>query len=432
MSGTSLDGIDVAVVDIVRKRGGIRIAPVALHSTPYPKLVREALLAISNSTTHTATIARLNFLLGELYALALVDTCRRARVRLGSVELCGMHGQTIFHEGSSVRYLGCRVASTLQIGEAAVVAERTGIRVISNFRERDIAAGGQGAPLVPYVDCLLFRDRHIDRVALNIGGIANITVIPAGKVGQAISSPASKVKQPTSSPAFDTGPGNMVIDALVARHTQGRRFFDRDGRIARSGKVDERLLKSLLRDPYLALPPPKSCGREQYGPEFVDRLIATKIPLPDLIATATEFAARSIAWGVGLGCALAGTESCALDEPFQHCDRRFQNRDRKGAAIASSPPSLARIRNQTVGLEPAELIVSGGGVHNRFLMQRLRAQLPRFAISTSDAYGIDPDAKEAIAFAILAYEHVHGRPGNLPSATGAQRAVVLGKSSPAS
>ncbi len=377
MSGTSLDGIDVAVVDIVRKRGGVRISSVAFHSTPYPKLVREALLAVSNSTTHTAAIARLNFLLGELYASALIDTCRRARVRLASIELCGMHGQTIFHEGSAIGYLGHRVASTLQIGEAAVVAERTGIRVISNFRERDIAAGGQGAPLVPYVDYLLFRHRRIPRIALNIGGIANITVIPVV--------PKRAVGQPISSPAFDTGPGNMVIDALVAHHTRGRRLFDRDGRIARSGKVVERLLKSLLRDPYLALAPPKTCGREQYGPEFVNRLIATGTPLPDLIATATEFTARSIARAI------------------------------------SDHARSAR-----------EVIVSGGGVHNRQIMQRLRELLPDLAIDSSAAHGIDPDAKEAIAFAVLAYEHVHGRPANLPSATGARHAVLLGKSSPAS
>ena len=375
MSGTSLDGIDVAVVDINRKRGGVRISPVAFRHTPYPKATREALLAISNSMTHTATIARLNFLLGELYASALIDTCRRARLRLGSIELCGMHGQTIFHEGSAIEYLGRRIASTLQIGEAAVVAERTGIRVISNFRERDIAAGGQGAPLVPYVDYLLFRDRRIHRIALNIGGIANITVIPVV--------PKRAAGQVISSPAFDTGPGNMVIDALVAHHTNGRRLFDRDGRIARAGKIDQRLLESMLRDPYLALAPPKSCGREQYGPEFVNRLIATGLPFPDLIATATELTACSIARAI------------------------------------SDHASGAR-----------QVIASGGGVHNRWIMRRLHELLPDFAIASSAAYGIDPDAKEAVAFAILAYEHVRGRPANLPSATGARHAVLLGKSSP--
>jgi len=381
MSGTSLDGIDVAIVDIGRKRGAISISPVAFRSTRYPRAVREALLAVSNSTAHISAIARLNFLLGELYAAALRDTCRLARIRLDSIALCGTHGQTIYHEGAPTEYLGHRIASTLQIGEAAVVAERTGLRVISNFRERDIAASGKGAPLVPLVDYLLFRHPRIARVALNIGGIANITVIPAGANREDVI-------------AFDTGPGNMVIDALVARQTKGRRHFDHDGRIARGGTIKPRLLEAMMGDPYLDLAPPKTCGREEYGSEFVGTLIATGIALPDLIATATEFTARSIAYGVGLGRA------------------------------------LSRTRSKQAWTGPAELIVSGGGVHNRFLMERLRGRLPDFAISTSTGLGIDPDAKEAIAFAILAYEHAHGRPGNLPSATGARHAAILGKSTP--
>jgi anhydro-N-acetylmuramic acid kinase len=372
MSGTSLDGIDVAVVDIGRKRGGIRASTVAFRSTPYPKLVREALLAVSNSMTHTATIARLGFLLGELYAAALRETCRRARVPLDSIVLCGMHGQTIFHEGNAIEYLGHRIASTLQIGEAAVVAQRTGLWVISNFREGDMAAGGKGAPLVPCVDYLLFRHRRAGRVALNIGGIANISVIPADAERDDVI-------------AFDTGPGNMIIDALVAHHTSGKQQFDRDGRIARKGTVNSRMLDSMLRDPYFALQPPKTCGREQYGREFAAGLIATGIPLPDLIATATELTAQSIARAI-LGYA---GEAC-------------------------------------------EVIASGGGVHNRLIMRRLRDLLPSFEIVLSDVHGIDPDAKEAIAFAVLAYEYFHGRPGNLPSATGARRAVLLGKSSPVS
>ena len=369
MSGTSLDGIDVAIVDISRKRGGVKVAPIAFHTTPYPKLVREAILAVSNSMTHTATIARMNFLLGEFYASAIRETCRRKRVPLDSIFLAGMHGQTIFHEADPIEYLGHRVASTLQIGEAAVVAERTGLWTISNFRERDIAAGGKGAPLVPNVDFLLFRHRRIGRVALNIGGIANITVIPAGADRSDVI-------------AFDTGPGNMVIDALVAHHTEGRQTYDRDGRIARTGKIHPRLLKSMLSDPYFALAPPKACGREQFGREFSSGLIATGIPLPDLIATATELTARTI-------------------------------------ADAISPES---------GI--TEILASGGGVHNRWLMRRLRELLPDFLLTTTAEHGIDPDAKEAIAFAILAYEFIQRRPGNLPSATGARRAVLLGKDSP--
>ena len=367
MSGTSLDGIDVAIVDIRRRR----IQPVAFRSIPYPKAVRAALLGVCNTMTHTATISRLNFLLGELYAEAICETCRRSRVPLTSIDVCGLHGQTIFHEGQPVEYLGRCVSSTLQIGEAAVVAERTGLWTISNFRERDIAAGGKGAPLVPYVDYLLFRNRRAGRIALNIGGIANITVIPAGA-------------EPSTLIAFDTGPGNMVIDALVAHHTQGRQRYDRDGRIARRGKVHARLLDSMLDDPYFALDPPKTAGREQFGQEFASGLIATGLPLEDLIATATELTAQSIA-------------------------RSISKQD--------------NIR---------EVIASGGGVHNRQLMLRLAELLPKLKLTTSADHGIDPDAKEAIAFAVLAYEFVEGRPGNLPSATGARHPVLLGKSSPVS
>jgi anhydro-N-acetylmuramic acid kinase len=375
MSGTSLDGIDVAIVDIEDRAAGLRIQPVAHHTLAYPKLVREALLAVSNSITHTSTIARLSFLLGELYAEAVQETCRRKRVPIDSISLCGMHGQTIFHESTSVEYLGHRIASTFQIGEAAVLSERTGLWTISNFRERDIAAGGKGAPLVSIVDYLLFRDRRAGRVALNIGGIANVTIIPAGAERHDVV-------------AFDTGPGNMVIDALVAHFTAGEQRFDRDGKIARKGKIHQRLLESMLGDPYFAFEPPKTAGREQFGREFVMGLISTGIALPDLIATATELTAQSIARSIA-GCTLE-------EDRIQH------------------------------------VIISGGGVHNRCLQKRLRELMPQFTLQSSDVYGIDPDAKEAIAFAILAHEFIQGRPGNLPSATGARHAALLGKSSPVS
>jgi anhydro-N-acetylmuramic acid kinase len=362
MSGTSLDGIDVAIVDIRRQRGRLRIVPVVFESTPYPKAVREALLAISNAMAHTATIARLHFLLGDLFADAVLRASRRI-----TPELIGLHGQTIFHEGQPIEYLGRRVASTLQIGEAAVVAERTGIRTISNFRERDIAAGGQGAPLVPYVDYLLFASGRANRAALNIGGIANITLLPAGA-------------KPENIIAFDTGPGNMVMDALVRHQSEGRQQYDRNGTIARRGQVHERLLGAMLGDPYFKMAPPKSTGRERFGREFVNGLLATGVATEDLIATATEFTAQSIALAVPAG---------------------------------------------------VELIVSGGGVHNRWLMRRLAEVLPAgVKMQTSAECGIDPDAKEAMAFAVLAYEFAHGRAANLPSATGARRAVRLGKDSP--
>jgi len=366
MSGTSLDGIDVAIVDI----RGKKIEPIAFHTVPYPKTVRQAILGVSNTLTHTSAIARLHFLLGELYAEAVRDTCRRRRIPLHSISLCGMHGQTIFHEGAPVNYLGRRVASTFQIGDASVVAERTGLWVISNFRERDIAAGGHGAPLVPLADFLLFRHRRIGRVALNLGGIANITVIPPDASRDDVL-------------AFDTGPGNMVIDALVSRLTEGRQTFDRDGRIARRAQIHDRMLASMLADPYFKLRPPKTAGREQFGQEFASGLIATGLPLEVLIATATEFTARSIAIAITVHAGDAN-----------------------------------------------QVIAGGGGVHNRWLMRRLRELLPGFDLGTTADHGIDPDAKEAIAFAVLAHEFVMNRPGNLPSATGARRAVLLGRSTP--
>ncbi len=363
MSGTSLDGIDVAIVD-VRAR---RIQTIAFHCTPYSKAVRDALLSVSDAQTHIATVSRLHFLLGELYAEAVIDTARRARTKLDSIELIGMHGQTIYHQGEPAKFLGRPVATTFQIGEAAVVAERTGIRVISNFRERDVAAGGQGAPLVPFVDELLFRDRRHTRIALNIGGIANMTILP-----------------PRSSPqpviAFDVGPGNMIIDALVELHTAGKQRFDRGGAIAGRASVDQRLLVKLL-ERSRAPRAKRSLGREQYGRKFVADLVATGLPLPVLIATATEYTAVLI------------------------------SRHARGAQ---------------------EVIAAGGGVHNRHLMRRLADLLPGVRISTAADYGIDPDAKEAIAFAVLAYESAHGRPANLPAVTGARSARVLGKSTPAS
>lgn len=369
MSGTSLDGIDVAITEIARGK----IDPLAFHGLPYPKPVRERLLAVSNTTAHTTEIARLNFLLGELYAEALIATCRRFRLRLDSIALIGLHGQTIFHDGAGADYLGRHIASTMQIGEAAVVVERTGIQVISNFRERDIAAGGHGAPLVPVVDYLLFRHPRMARVAVNLGGIANITVLP----------PGAKLEEVV---AFDTGPGNMAIDALVRHMSGSRQAYDRNGRIARSGKIHEGVLRSLQRHAYFQRKSPKTAGREQFGGEFVDRLIGMGpnmgIGMPDLIATATELTAWSVAYGI----------------------------------FAAAPGAKG------------EAIISGGGVHNRFLMGRLEAHLRGWKVRSSAEFGIDPDAKEAIAFASLAYRNLRRRPGNVPSATGAHHPVVLGKS----
>jgi anhydro-N-acetylmuramic acid kinase len=374
MSGTSLDGIDVAIVEITGTKFSRRVEVLAVRTTEYPRLVREALFAISNTITHTASVSRLNFLLGELYADAFLATCSENGIDPKSVGLIGMHGQTIFHEGDPVEYLGHRVASTLQIGEAAVVAERTGILTVSNFRERDMAAGGRGAPLVPYVDYLLFRDNKVGRVALNIGGIANLTAIPARS-------------RPEHVMAFDTGPGNMVMDALVGQFTDGKQRYDRAGRIAAKGNVHERLLLSMLSDSYYSKAPPKTAGREQYGQEFVSGLMATGIPVADLIATATELTARTIALAI----------------------QRFVE-----------PYTSVR-----------DLIASGGGAHNDVLMARLGELLPQMEVTTSADFGIDVDGKEAIAFAVLAHASGCGEGANVPSATGARRAAVLGKVSAA-
>jgi anhydro-N-acetylmuramic acid kinase len=351
MSGTSLDGIDVALVDIQ----GRRIDTIAFRSTPYSGAVRRDILAVSNTTTTTAAISRLNFRLGELYAGAVIELCRRSRTPLGSLDLIGCHGQTIYHESGR---------NTLQIGEAAVIAERTGVPVVSDFRVRDLAAGGKGAPLVSFFDYFVFRHPRRNRVALNIGGIGNITALR--RDGTAL--------------AFDTGPGNMVMDQLVSRHTAGRLRFDRGGRIASQGRVDRKLLAELLDDAYYREKPPKTAGREQYGAEFVERMVASKLALPDLIATATALTAATIALGV----------------------RRFSG-----------------------GCD--ELIAAGGGAHNPVLMAHLAGFLPGVAISTTADFGIDVDAKEAIAFAFLASRTWRRQPSNLPAATGARRSVILGK-----
>jgi anhydro-N-acetylmuramic acid kinase len=356
MSGTSLDGIDVAVVDIAGKK----IQTVAHSTKAYPGATRERILAACSPED----ISRLNFELGELYAKAVAATCKRAGVAVDSVDLIGCHGQTIHHEGRGPR------ANTLQIGEASVIAERLGIPVVSDFRTSDIAAGGQGAPLVPFVDYLLFSGAKWNRVALNIGGIANITSLPRAVTADRVI-------------AFDTGPGNMVIDQRVERMTSGKQCFDRDGAIAARGHVNRPLLGSLVGDRYYHTKPPKTAGREQYGAQFVDRLLATGVGMEDLIATATALTAATIAAGV---TAFAGGTQ--------------------------------------------EVIAAGGGTHNRQLMAQIAAFLPDCRIATAAEFGIDVDAKEAIAFAILAHRTWKHQTGNLPSATGARRAVILGKITP--
>jgi anhydro-N-acetylmuramic acid kinase len=350
----------------------------AFITAPYPAHLRGRLLRVASGEASTsAEISELNFLTGESFARAALAVCRMARVRPQELAAIGSHGQTIFHQGKAITALQAHgtastVPSTLQIGEPAVIAERTGSRVVADFRAADMAAGGEGAPLVPLVDYLLLRDSKVGVIALNIGGIANLTVIPPGARQEEVY-------------GFDTGPGNMVIDAVARDGTGGRKRFDRDGRMASRGIVIDEILKSALRLPFFRRRPPKSAGREQFGAEFVSQYFRAGqgASINDLLATATELTARSIALAI----------------------RRFV----------------------PFGKHAWQMVVSGGGVHNRFLLERLAAHLPTVSICTSDDFGLPADAKEAMAFALLADRTLHGLPGNLPRVTGACRSVVLGK-----
>ncbi len=370
MSGTSVDGIDVALVDIRGEGFKQKVRPVAFHSIEYASDVRQAILGVCDSKTDTRQVSQINFLLGQLFGEAVIEACDRAEIPPGKIELVGSHGQTIYHQPVPARLCGRDVVSTLQIGEPALISAKINAPVVADFRTADMALGGQGAPLVPYVDYVLYRHARRGRVALNIGGIANLTAI-------------QPKAEPSEVMAFDTGPGNMIVDALVSQFSRGTMSFDRDGKMAAAGTVSHELLSDLMRDPFLSRAPPKSCGREQYGPEFVANMLRQGLPAADLVATITAFTAASIADAV----------------------ERF-------------------VRPR---MKVDDLIVSGGGVKNPEIMARLRAQFPETQVNPSDEFGIDSDAKEAVAFAVLAYESFHGRPANLPSATGASRTTILGK-----
>ena len=373
ISGTSMDGVDATLVRLRGPAEKPRAELLAFITVPYPRAARQWLQRIATGEAATAgEISQLNFLLGELFAEAALAACRRARVSPKRLTVIGSHGQTIYHQGASTRLAGRPISSTLQIAEPAVIAERTGVPVVADFRTADMAAGGQGAPLVPMVDYLLLHDELEGRVALNIGGIANVTVIPASA-------------KPENVSGFDTGPGNMVMDALVRHFTKGTKTYDAEGRIASRGRVIMPLLERILRLPFFRQRPPKSAGREQFGPHFVRRyfLAPRTTRFEDLVRTAAELTVATI--------------SDALD--------RFV---------------FPRLRIH-------RLIVSGGGAHHRILLAGLQAYLPQLAIDFSDRYNLPIDAKEAIAFAVLADRTMHGLPGNLPSVTGARRQVVLGK-----
>jgi anhydro-N-acetylmuramic acid kinase len=376
MSGTSADGIDVALARLSGAPPSISVQLERHHHISFPARLREAILRIANGgPTTTEEISRLNFVVGEVFAQAALAACREWRVSMAKIDLIGSHGQTIFHQGIASQEHGTRhVASTLQIGEPSIIAERTGVTTIADLRPADMAAGGQGAPLVPFVDYLLYGHAKRGRVALNIGGIANVTVIPARA-------------RPQDVFAFDTGPGNMIVDALVESFTRGRQHYDRDARMALRGKMIPALLEKMMREPYLQKAPPKTAGREQFGRAYADTILAwgrrRRSRPEDLVRTSTLAVSLSIA------------------DAF----RRFV---------------FPRARVD-------ELIVAGGGARNPLIIAQLAAGLPGVELIPVNKFGVPSEAKEAFAFAVLAYEAYHGRTNNLPSATGAKHAAVLGK-----
>lgn len=372
MSGTSADGIDAVVARISGEGRRLRARVLAHTHLPFPPVLQRRIL---NACLHgtVVEICELNFLLGEHFARAALGAIRRAKLKPADVAAIGSHGQTMHHLPNA------RTPSTLQIGEAAVIAERTGITTVADFRVRDMAAGGQGAPLVPYADWALFTDDRRPRIVQNLGGIGNLTFLP----------PRAELEDVM---AFDTGPGNMVMDGLVAALTRGRQTFDRDGRWAARGRVCDKLLAEMMAHPFLRRRPPKTTGREEFGEAFIKRVfgLARRLRLrpEDTVATATAFTAASIA------------------EAY----RRF-------VFPRLKPAALGRL----------QIILGGGGAENPTLRSMLARRVGAGELFTHEDFGIANAAKEALAFAILAHETLRGRPGNVPAATGARRAAVLGK-----
>ena len=374
MSGTSADGINVALVRILAASGrstGPRLKLLGHAEFPYPPRVRSAVLAAMNSTrARVADLAQLSFLLAELYAEAVLSTQRRFHVKAG---LIGCHGQTLYHQGEPADFLGKKLAVTWQTGEGSIIAARAGVPVVTDFRPADMAAGGKGAPLVPFLDYLIYRDRRAGRIVQNIGGIGNLTAIPPGA-------------SPHKVTAFDTGPGNMVIDAITDRLFGEP--YDRDGRIAASGRVLDNVVKEILDGPFFRQKPPKTAGREEFGREFVQDFIRRcgRAGKREVVATATALTAGSIAHAI--------------------------------AKFVTRKTTLYR-----------DLVVSGGGTRNPTLMAMVANEAKPLGLRLrfSDEFGIPSEAKEAVAFALLAHQTWNRQPSNIPSATGARRSAILGK-----
>ena len=373
MSGTSVDGVDVAIVDIIRHKVNL----LAFDVFPYPNALRREILRLcSPETALLDNICHYNFVLGDVFADAIMKLCSESGIPLNSIDLVGSHGQTIYHNPRGKRYSKTKIRSTLQIGEPSVIAHRTGITTVADFRPRDMAAGGEGAPLVPYADYILFGRNRSSRAVQNLGGIANVTFLPCCCKQDDIV-------------AFDTGPGNMVIDGVIRLISNGRRRFDSGGKMAARGTVNKRLLNEMLRHPFLRRCPPKSTGREEFGISFAKKIYkqATEkgIANDDLMATVTAFTAKSIA-----------------------------------QAYCKFLPTI-----------PEEIIMCGGGSRNNTLVEMLRSELPEAKMLSTDDFGISVDAKEAVSFAILAWATMKGLTNNVPGVTGAERPVIMGKIIPA-
>lgn len=379
MSGTSADGIDAALVEIEGEGRSSRVRLLHFLCVPHAPHMRDAILrACDPKGARTADLCALNAALGEQFAEAARAVAEAASVPLSQIDAIASHGQTVWHQPSPVAIGGVTARGTLQLGDPAIIAARAGCRVVSDFRAADMAAGGQGAPLVPYYDWAVLTSDTESRAVLNVGGIANVTYLPrSARIDDVL--------------AFDTGPGNMVIDALAAAFSQGKQSFDDEGRWAAKGTVQPNTIAFLLQQlDYFRQPPPKSTGREMFGAKFVEGILPlrprTAHPAADLIATMTAFTAESIAHAFQ-----------AWLEP-------------RGGVDA--------------------VIVGGGGVHNKTLMRMLEDRLAPARITTHQELGISNDAKEAMAFALLGYETLHGRPSNVPSATGATRPALLGSITP--
>ncbi|WP_432363933.1 anhydro-N-acetylmuramic acid kinase [Sporosarcina sp. UB5] len=374
MSGTSLDGLDIAVVDFSHDEGKVQHDLVHFATVPYDDRMKQELHKLMDPAAPLQLVSSMNMYLGELYANSLMEVLQEAGINLETIDLISSHGQTIWHEPNVAADQRYARPNTMQIGDIAVLSERTGKTVIGDFRTRDIAAGGQGAPLVPFADQVLFQSETFGRILLNIGGIANLTVLPPLESEQPIV-------------AYDTGPGNMVIDACVVKHFGGQSTFDKDGELAAGGTVDNQWIDELTSHEYFAAPAPKSTGRELFGAAFVETFWSEGDERghssTDKIATATMLTAKTIATEI---------------------QKYIQTHDVK------------------------EVIVSGGGVHNRTLMGLLKTLLPeQLKFATTDDLGIDADAKEAFVFALLGYLGIHQMPNSLPAATGAERETIMGK-----